>query len=136
MKYVLDACAVIAHFNGEEGANVVTDILSEATDGDSKVLMHSINLFEFYYDSLRSAGTDATKRMMVSFKNLPITLIKTVTEETMKEAARFKLGFKISVADAFALATAKIEGATLITTDHHEFDPIEAAGEIPFKWVR
>jgi predicted nucleic acid-binding protein len=54
----------------------------------------------------------------------------------MKEAARFKLAFKMSVADSFALATAKLEDVTLITADHHEFDPIDEAGEIEFLWIR
>ncbi len=44
--------------------------------------------------------------------------------------------FNVSVADSVALGLAKLKGASLVTTDHHEFDPIEEAGEMRFHWLR
>jgi predicted nucleic acid-binding protein len=136
MKYVLDACALIAYYNEEEGIDKVKNALSEAISGDSDVLIHRVNLFETYYDLLRTFGEDMTSKVMDSFENAPITVIDTITDELMREAARFKIAFKISVADAFALATARLENATLITADHHEFDLIDKAGELEFLWIR
>jgi predicted nucleic acid-binding protein len=136
MRYVLDACALIAYYNDEEGSDPVEDVLSEALNGDSDILMHRVNLFEVYYDLLRSSGEDETTKAMDSFSGSPIAVVDVITNELMKEAARFKLSYKISVADAFALATAKLENATLITADHHEFDPIEEAKELNFLWIR
>jgi predicted nucleic acid-binding protein len=136
MRYVLDACALIAYYNDEEGSESVESVLSEALNGDSDISIHHVNLFEVYYDLQRSGGEDKANKAMDSFGDSPIAVIDTFTNELMKEAARFKLSFKISVADAFALATAKLENATLVTADHHEFDAIEEAGELNFLWIR
>jgi predicted nucleic acid-binding protein len=51
-------------------------------------------------------------------------------------AARFKARFRISLADSVALALAVVCDAPLVTCDHHEFDPIETAGEVRFLWIR
>ena len=48
----------------------------------------------------------------------------------------FKTKYKISFADIFVLATAKLNNATIITSDHHEFDIIETSGELTFEWIR
>jgi predicted nucleic acid-binding protein len=136
MKYVLDACALLAYYNDEDGADYVEDILSKALNGDVAVSMHKVNLFEVYYDFLRSAGEDMANSTMASFESAPIKVVGTIANELMREAAKFKTSFKISVADAFALATAKLDGATLVTADHHEFDPIDKAGELEFLWIR
>jgi predicted nucleic acid-binding protein len=135
-KYVLDACSLIAHFNQEEGASEVKSIITRAISGDATVLMHRINLFEVYYDLLRSGGEEKTGEAMSEINDFPITIVDKITDALMKEAARFKLSYKISVADAFALATAKTEDATLVSADHHEFDAIDKAGEVPLFWFR
>ena len=136
MKYVLDACSLIAYYNREDGAEKIKDILSDTLSGNSDISMHRVNLFEVYYDLLRSNGEDRTKDIMDSFADSPIAVIDTIPDEVMKEAARFKLTYKISVADAFALATAKLEQAMLVTADHHEFDVIEKVGDVNFFWIR
>ena len=40
MKYVLDACALVAYFNGEEGDDVVEQIL---LDPSAEIAIHAIN---------------------------------------------------------------------------------------------
>ena len=41
--------------------------------------------------------------------------------------------FRISYADAFAVAQAILSSAELITTDHKEFEPLEKAGIVKIK---
>ena len=41
-----------------------------------------------------------------------------------------------SGADAVALGLASTRQAPLATSDHHEFEPIEAAGSSRFLWIR
>jgi len=136
MTYVIDACAFISYYNKEPGGEVVKNLITDAVTGDSAIMIHRINLFEVYYDLFRSGGEDMTNDAMSDMDDFPIGIIDMVSEELMKEAARFKLKYKVSVADAFALATAKLENATIVTADHHEFDPIEVAGELSFLWIR
>jgi predicted nucleic acid-binding protein len=54
----------------------------------------------------------------------------------MQAAGFFKVNYRISLADSIALAMARQLGARLVSTDHHEFDPIEQAGAVQFKWMR
>jgi len=39
--YLLDACAIIAYINDEEGADVVDDLFARAFDGDVLISMSS-----------------------------------------------------------------------------------------------
>ena len=58
-------------------------------------------------------------------------------DEAMIEiAAQFKSSSRISLADSIALALAGVRGAPLVTSDHHEFDPIERASKARFLWIR
>ena len=43
--YVIDACALIAYFRGEEGGEKLKEILK---DSDNKCYMHAVNLGEVY----------------------------------------------------------------------------------------
>jgi hypothetical protein len=49
---------------------------------------------------------------------------------------KYKTSYQISFADAFVLGLAEKEKAIVISTDHHEFDVIESAGESSFYWLR
>jgi PIN domain nuclease of toxin-antitoxin system len=62
LKYVLDACALIALFNGEEGADVVIRLLEEAGRGDTGLSMSIIQLLEVYYDRIYVVGAEAAKK--------------------------------------------------------------------------
>jgi PIN domain nuclease of toxin-antitoxin system len=45
-KYVLDACALIAFLNDEDGAQRVEQLLSQADRAPNTLFMHEINLLE------------------------------------------------------------------------------------------
>jgi len=135
-KYVLDACSVIAYLVKEEGSDVIETLINDAIEKEAELLMHMINFFEVFYDTWKSQGEATAMIVFELFKKLPVTLIESISDEVLTEAARLKNGYHISVADSFALATAKIHGATLVTSDHHEFDPVEKSGENTFLWIR
>ena len=54
----------------------------------------------------------------------------------VKHLLKTFLTFKISLADAIALAHASLNQAYLVTTDHHELDAVENDGKVSFHWVR
>lgn len=54
----------------------------------------------------------------------------------VKAAIFFKISYAVSVADTMALGLAKVKNAALVTTDHHEFDPIDQAKALTFYWIR
>ncbi|MCL1808015.1 MAG: PIN domain-containing protein [Oscillospiraceae bacterium] len=75
--------------------------------------------------------------VMAEVKACPITIFSEISDELFEEAGRFKASYKVSFADTFALATASVTNATLLTTDHHEMDAVEQGEQgIKFHWVR
>ena len=43
-RYVLDACALIALLQDEQGAEVVSDALNSAYKGEAEIMMHKANV--------------------------------------------------------------------------------------------
>jgi len=135
-KYIFDACALIAVLNKEDGAEVVRDLIDKANDNSVSISMNIVNLLEVYYGIRRELGQDLADKVLSSVKSNSIEIIETITEDIFIEAGRLKSTYRISLADSLALAEASLSGAILITSDHHEFDVIEAAENIKFNWFR
>jgi predicted nucleic acid-binding protein len=69
-------------------------------------------------------------------KRSPIAVDHEITDEIFAEAGRLKASYKISLADAIALAEASVSGGALLTADHHEFDVVEKNEKFQFQWIR
>jgi len=67
---------------------------------------------------------------------MPIEVIQELDDMTLKKAGLLKSKYKISLADSIALAESIIRRGTLVTSDHHEFEPIEQYENIKIKWYR
>jgi predicted nucleic acid-binding protein len=63
-------------------------------------------------------------------------IFRQIADGNLFEAGRLKAGYKISIADSIALATAFIYESELVTCDHHELDVIESKENIKFFWIR
>ena len=135
-KYILDACALIAVLNKEDGAEVVRDLIDKANDNSVSISMNVVNLLEVYYGIRRELGQELADKVLSSVRSNSIEIIETITEDIFIEAGRLKSTYRISLADSLALAESSLSGAMLITSDHHEFDVIEAAENINFNWFR
>ena len=134
--YVLDACALIAVLSNENGADKVVDVYKKVISGEAKLVMNAVNLLEVYYDDYRFHGKEAADKMIANVRALSIEIIIETADELFFEIGRLKASYKISLADSFALAQAKITGGILLTADHHEFDVIEDKEPIQFLWIR
>jgi len=133
--YVLDACALIAFIKGEQGADVVWDVLYKNVTGNAVVLIHEINLLEVYYGFYRERGKDYANRKLEQCIEF-FTTIQGLTTAVFTEAGRLKASYKISIADAIVLAQASISNGAVLTADHHEMDIVEQNENIVFKWIR
>jgi len=99
--------------------------------------MNAANLIEVYYDRIRVVGieqADAVIRKI--YDTFPISIIETLNPTIVREAARLKALGKMSFADTILVATARYSGATIVTCDHIELEPVERQGHIPFLWIR
>jgi predicted nucleic acid-binding protein len=133
LTYCLDACAVIAYLRGEPGAEVLKRIIESPR---SLLAMHVCNLGEVYYDFLRADGVEAAEMAWINTLELPLELRRDMDDAFIKRVGTIKIEEKVSFADAFALGLAERLQVPLVTTDHHEFDPIERKGRLRFLWLR
>jgi len=135
-KYVLDSCALLAYVYKETGADVVKSIFNQADKNDVMLYMNKLNLFESYYDIRRSEGTQQAEDFYSMILMSSIQIIDGISDFVFREAGRIKTSYKISLADSIALGQTSILKASILTSDHHEFDVIEKNEEIKFAWIR
>ena len=132
---VLDSWALIAFFEDEPSAEHVEKLLLKAESGAHKLLLNVINWGEIYYSTMREVSQEVAERNALEIAGLPIQIVGIDGQnlELTRQAAIFKATRKLSYADAFAAALAKIEHADLVTGDH-EFKQVE--GEIKIEWLK
>lgn len=131
---VLDSWALIALFNEEPASEAVENLLHGATAGKHTLLLSVINWGEIYYTTLRCGGQSAATSISADISQMPITLVPVETDnlELARQAAVFKATKKLSYADCFAAALAKLRRAEFVTGDP-EFKAVE--GEIKILWL-
>jgi len=135
-RLLLDACAMIAYLNDEEGADKIEELLWQSNQRSGNLLMHEVNLLEVYYGVYRDDGEELAEETFKRVTNLPIKIVEGLRKGVFKEAGRLKAIYKVSLADSIALAEAKVKRVPLVTCDHHEFDRLEDANELDFLWIR
>jgi predicted nucleic acid-binding protein len=134
--FVIDACALIALINQEPGHEVVLDILKKAENGSATVCIHAVNLCEVYYDCLRSSGAKVANALLKTVETMPLTIVDLIEMWLLKEAGKIKVAEKVSLADAFAVALSITTKSRLVTSDHHEFEPLERKEIVNVLWFR
>jgi predicted nucleic acid-binding protein len=133
--YVFDACALIALFNEEEGADVVAELITRADEREAFIYMNIVQVLEVYYDRIKVKGTDYANIVLQSICASSIEIVYHISLANVREAGRLKSTHKISLADSFACAEASSMSATLVTADG-ELKPVQAAEHINFLWFR
>ena len=129
-SYVLDAGVLALYFAGREDAKMYVDA---AYSGGARVLMCEVNVAEFLYNYARVFGWEAALVKHALLRSSPIAIVG-VNEKLTVEAARLKLRHygRLSLADCYLLALAKLAKATVVTTD----GAIEEVGEAPAVLLR
>ena len=122
MIYIIDACAIIAFLRREAGSIVVAQLLA---DPANLCLIHAVNLCEVYYDAVRRTDVATARQDIAALLTGGLVLRTDLDTAFWQSVGELKVNpGKISLADCFALALAQQEQGTLVTSDHHEFDPI------------
>jgi predicted nucleic acid-binding protein len=98
--------------------------------------MNKINLLEVYYDVIKSYDKQEADKMLEIVKEMPIGIVKELDDAVMKKAGYLKSKYKVSLADSIALAENIIRNGELISSDHHEFEPIQRYENIKIKYFR
>ena len=131
---VLDAHALMVLFNDEPGADEVERILLKAESGSPKLLMSVVNWGEIYYSILGGASQEMAETKAHEIAGMQIELVPVDADdlELVRQAAAFKATRKMSYADCFAAALAKIKNAELVTGDR-EFKQL--ARDVKIHWL-
>lgn len=128
---VLDSYALMAFFEDEPGADFVRELIRKAVEGDTNLLMTTVNLGEVWYAIARNNSPEVADQYIHEIKGMGIEIVD-VDWNLTRQAAAFKANGNISYADCFAAALAKLKKVELVTGDK-EFKALE--GEIKVAWV-
>lgn len=131
MPVILDAHALMVYLQREPGFETVKSLFIRSLENNTPLRMTSVNLGEVLYIVMRERGSAQAEEIERIVHNLPIHIVD-VDLNITREAARFKARKKMSYADCFAAALAKIHQADLVTGDP-EFKEVE--GEITVRWI-
>jgi predicted nucleic acid-binding protein len=134
--FVLDACALIAVLAMEKGADNIRDLFQKTVDHQALLVMNKFNFLEVYYKIYKAYGKTEADNLADTMKQMPIRIIDVLKDDVLKEAGRLKVNYKISMADSIATAEALINKGTLVTSDHHEIEPVEKNEKINVLWFR
>ena len=114
-RFVLDASALSLYFAGREEVKRLVD---DAYSGRIKLFMCEVNIAEFLYSCAKVLGWEAALARHSLLRNSPIEVVG-VDEKLTVEAARLKLKHagKLSLADCYLVALARLRKATVVTAD-------------------
>jgi predicted nucleic acid-binding protein len=116
-QYVLDAWALLAMLQGEEpAASRIRQLLLLGERQEVTLLLSMINLGEVYYCMGRRIHRAAAQDALKEIRRLSLSIVPT-SEDLVLAAADFKVEYAISYADAFAVALADRNDATLVSGD-------------------
>lgn len=113
---VLDTFAILAYLNKEKGWQKVRTGLKEAKKGNLTVYMHELNLGEVYYIIHRRRGREEADKLVSWLRMCPISFVGLEADMVIR-ASRIKAVYPISYADSFAVATAVLKKAKMLTGD-------------------
>ena len=128
---IYDSFAILKRFQKERGYQKVARLLDDDRKDDDPPLLQIINFGEIIYRTKKDFGNAAKIRVIRSVVQLGLRIVS-APDTLVYAAAELKGSYAISYADAFLLATALREGATIVTGDP-EFKKVESLCRI--EWV-
>ncbi len=129
-----DAEAILAYFAGEPGAEKARDALRPVAQGDALGYLNEVNAAEVWYVLKRHVGADVADDHLAWLEH-EAGLRFVSSKETWRRAAMIKADHRMSLGDAFAMATAYIQGCAVLTGRDREFDAGDRLG-IPVRRIR
>lgn len=134
LSYVLDTSAILAFTEGEAGAKIVRDILRKAERGQASVFIPFMAFMEAAYRVWQLRGKESAEELLILLEALPVRRVD-VDDDLIRLSAEIKALCQLSVADAWIIATALKENASLVHKDP-EFEQVKARVQLvslPYK---
>lgn len=121
---------MVAWLQDEPAGAALEMLLQKADAGRVHLLMSWYNVAEAFYIIAKRRTLDIAEQFLVRLPSLPIRLVLPGEEEIMA-AARIKGSAAIAFGDAFAIALARAEHASVITGDQE----IRRCRLVPVDWI-
>ena len=128
---VFDSWALMAFLENEPSADRVDQLIAEAQESDSKLLITTVNLGEIWYSTARARSETVADEKMIEISSLGFETVDADWELT-RRAAAFKAKYRLAYADCFAAALAKLRKLPLVTGDP-EFKQLKK--EVEIHWI-
>lgn len=127
---VVDSWALVAWIQKEPAAPTIRQFLIDAASGHFELAMSWINVAETFYILAKRNSPAVADEFMERLPSLPIRVVLP-DEEGIMTAARIKAKHPVAFGDAFAIALAQVEHASVITGD----EEIRRCRAVPVDWV-
>jgi len=124
MSVVFDTEPLLTFFKGESGDTEVEALLNKVVDGSLVAYVNIVNLSEFYH-ILHRFSPEAAEEKTRNLRAYGVKVIPLTDDALWKMAAKTKSMYPMSLADAYAVATAKVTNSLLVIGKDREFDGIE-----------
>ncbi|SRR5579875_739407 len=122
---VFDTQSLLAFYLGEDGSDRVEKYLKQVAEGREKGYVNLLNLAELYYIISRRSKAVAEEKER-NLRSYGVVLVPIDDLNGLwQRAAAIKSHHSLSLADAFAAATAMLFKSRLLTGDDPEFKGIE-----------
>jgi predicted nucleic acid-binding protein len=121
---VLDSWSVLAFLGDEPAGSKVADLIADAHENSTPILMSVINVGETWYIVARQLSEKDADEAIGTLKELGIEFVDADWDLT-REAAKIKAKAKMAYPDCFAAALAKQKKGELVTGES-EFKQIES----------
>ena len=129
---VLDSWPILEWIKGgNDSTEFVDSLLSEAEDGNARLLMSVINAGEVYYFLMKHHSAQLAASWRDLARTLPVTIDVPAAEDVWR-AASLKGQFAISYADAFAAALARKHNCPLVTGD----EEFRGVADLNIEWLQ
>jgi predicted nucleic acid-binding protein len=120
----------------EQGAGNIRNLFQKSVDHQALLLMNKLNFLEVYYKIYKAYGKASANDLADTMKQMPILIKDTLDDAVLREAGRLKANYKLSIADSIAVAETIINNGTLVTSDHHEIEPVKKHEKLKVFWFR
>lgn len=119
-----DAEPIAGFLLGEPWAKPVTQLLQKIRSGDSVGYMNIVNLTEVYYVINRIAPKKADEKQRI-LRLYGLNVVPVQDNGLWREAALIKNKYNLSLADAFAVATAQAFDSKLVVGSDKQLNNID-----------
>jgi predicted nucleic acid-binding protein len=124
LSVVFDTEPLLVFYKGEEGDTEVEALLNQVVEGSLKAYINIVNLTELYY-ILHRHSPEAAEEKTGNLRAFGVKVVPILDDALWRLASTIKSRHPMSLADAYAAATAQATGSKLVVGRDAEFNGLD-----------